>query len=241
MELLLGCGADRARRIEVDGRKDWSELVTLDNNPDHEPDVLWDLTSPEPLPFADDTFDEIHAYEVLEHIGQQGDYRTFFRQFSDYWRVLKAGGVFAGTCPSYRSRWAWGDPSHTRVLTAGTFVFLSQAQYAQQVGKTRMSDFRSVYHADFEIAQDDAGRLAVSDDGEDLQFVLVAIKPARRMFDADAEGRTEECAEHDVRAGAGEARHGREADAARTDDGGREPGPELPQHRGGHRQAAKVA
>ena len=55
------------------GRPGWTDLVTLDVNADHSPDVVHDLESV-PLPFADETFDEIHAYEVLEHTGAQGDH-----------------------------------------------------------------------------------------------------------------------------------------------------------------------
>jgi predicted SAM-dependent methyltransferase len=168
-ELLIGCGASRDRRITIAGRPDgWSDLTTLDQNEDHSPDVVHDLEDI-PLPFAANTFDEIHAYEVLEHTGRQGDWRFFFAQFSDFWRILKPGGWLAATCPSYRSMWAWGDPSHTRVLTRGTLAFLSQAQYVQQIGKTTMSDFRQWYKADFETAW-------VHEDDEDIQFVLRAVK-----------------------------------------------------------------
>lgn len=167
-ELLIGCGGKRDRRIIVEGRKGWAELVTLDFNADHRPDVVHDLEQL-PYPFADDTFTEVHAYEVLEHLGQQGDFRSFFAQFSELWRILKPGGYLAATCPSWRSLWAWGDPSHRRVINAGTLAFLSQRQYRDQVGKTSMSDFRFCYRADFEP-------VTLNDDGENFAFVLRAVK-----------------------------------------------------------------
>lgn len=185
MELLIGCGSKRDRRIEVEGRKDWAELVTLDWNGDHRPDVVHDLEQL-PYPFADDTFDEVHAYETLEHIGQQGDFRAFFAQFSELWRILKPGGFLAATCPSYRSQWAWGDPSHRRVLTSGSLVFLNQSEYKAQVGKTAMSDFRFCYRADFEpatqvVKQGPYVRTVplVQETDENLIFVLKAVKPSR--------------------------------------------------------------
>jgi hypothetical protein len=72
-ELLIGCGQDRRKILgSEDGNGQWSTLVTLDINPDNEPDVLWDLTKL-PLPFGDGEFAEIHAYEILEHAGARGD------------------------------------------------------------------------------------------------------------------------------------------------------------------------
>ena len=102
-------------------------------------------------------------------MGSQGDYRLFFRQFEAFWRVLKPGGHLLATCPSRHSVWALGDPSHSRILVKENLVFLSQAQYADQVGKTSMSDFRNIYRADFEPMFIDEGP-------ETFIFVLRAIK-----------------------------------------------------------------
>lgn len=170
-DLLIGCGAKRDMRVSVGERTTWGDLVTLDNVASHKPDVLHDLREPR-LPFDDDSFDSLHAYEVLEHIGQQGDAEAFFRQFSDYWRVLKPGGVLCGTCPSLTSRWLWGDPSHTRVIAPESFTFLVQPEYTKQIGKTAMSDFRHIYKADFDIALDDSN-------GQVFLFRLTAVKPSR--------------------------------------------------------------
>lgn len=147
-ELLIGCGSNRAKKLCVGGASEWASLTTLDNNPDHGPDVVHDLHEI-PLPFEDESFDEIHAYEVLEHVGRQGDWRFFFDQFADFWRILKPGGYVIGTVPLPTSVWAWGDPSHTRVIPKESFTFLSQAEYDRQVGVTAMSDFRFYYKADF--------------------------------------------------------------------------------------------
>ncbi len=168
MELLIGCGPSRDKRMGITGEADWKQLVTLDQNPDHAPDVVHDLESI-PLPFAESAFDEIHAYEVLEHTGNQGDWRFFFAQFSDFWRVLKPGGVLFATVPSWKSIWAWGDPSHKRIISAGTLVFLSQEQYKKQQGVTSMTDFRRWYKADFEI-------LSTQDNDTEHRFALKAIK-----------------------------------------------------------------
>jgi SAM-dependent methyltransferase len=170
-ELLIGAGSNHDRRVQVGGREGWQDLLTLDINPAHKPDVVWDLANL-PLPFLDNSFDEIHAYEVLEHVGQQGDWRFFFDQFADFWRILKPEGILAGMCPAWNSVWAWGDPSHTRVIQPEQFAFLNQRQYTVQVGKTAMSDFRHCYRADFEPTY------LNTVDGT-FSFVLQAIKPSR--------------------------------------------------------------
>ena len=167
-ELIIGCGSSMDKRLSIDGSTEFINPVRLDYNADHKPDVVWDLNVM-PYPFADNEFDEIHAYEVLEHCGTQGDYRFFFAQFTELHRILKPNGHLMATCPSRHSAWAWGDPSHTRVLQPEHLVFLSQKEYEDQVGKTPMSDFRNIYQADFKPC-------AYEDNGETFWFILKAIK-----------------------------------------------------------------
>ena len=171
-QLLLGCGHNKAKLIHFPEIGDqWTNLTTLDMSADCRPDVLWNLDNL-PLPFEADSFDEIHAYEVLEHCGRQGDWKFFFAQFSEFWRILTPGGYFVGSCPMWDNVWAWADPGHTRLISPQSLVFLSQLEYKAQVGKTHMTDYRSVYQADFET-------VAVKEDQSSWGFVLRAVKPSR--------------------------------------------------------------
>jgi len=168
-ELLIGCG--NARKKTVTGSwttPEWSNLTTLDIDPNCKADVLHDLTVL-PYPFADNEFDEIHAYEVLEHTEQQGDWRFFLDQFAEFWRILKPGGFLVGTCPMWDSPWALSDPGHSRVISKHSLMFLSQSQYTMQIGETRMTDYRHVYSADFEC-------FAINEAEHVWGFVLRAIK-----------------------------------------------------------------
>lgn len=171
-ELLIGCGSSRQKRLYRPDHVEWNDLVTLDINPDHKPDVVWDLTNI-PLPFNDNTFDEIHAYEVLEHTGAQGDYVFFFKQFSEFHRILKPGGVFIASVPTPDSPWAWGDPSHTRIFSPMWLTFLRQKSYEEQVGSTSISDFRYLYKADFEPRM-------VKEHNQTLYFIIEAIKGVKQ-------------------------------------------------------------
>lgn len=144
-ELLIGCGSRTNKDLSVDGKNEFENVVRLDINEDHEPDVVWNLRK-HPLPFEDNEFDEIHAYEVLEHLAYQGDYEFFFAEFTEYARILKPGGLFMASVPT--GVWTWGDPSHSRTIQEETLVFLDQNNY-QQVGMTNMSDFRNIYKANF--------------------------------------------------------------------------------------------
>ena len=174
--LLLGCGSRRTRLVHLpDQSEDFDKLVTVDINEAHKPNLVWDLTNPTPLPFADDSFDEICMFDVWEHLGQQGDVPTFFRQWMDYYRLLKDGGLFLCRVPDWRTEWALGDPGHSRVLTPGTLVFLNQEEYRKQVGVTPMSDYRHLWRGDFQC-------IAITNPNDcapTLDFVLRAIKPAR--------------------------------------------------------------
>lgn len=159
--LLLGCGNSREKRLGVAGSPEWGELVTLDLDASTGCDIVHDLDVL-PYPLNDAEFDEIHAYEVLEHCGRQGDWRFFFAQFTELHRALKPGGRVFLTVPSPESPWLWGDPGHTRALPIGAFHFLAQKHYAQ-IGATPCTDYRLWWKGDLEIeaAQDSDGTLRV--------------------------------------------------------------------------------
>lgn len=145
--LMLGAGHSVSARKLVAPTSVSEEMTTwvrLDMNPDCKPDILFDLNDVErgkKLPVADNTFDEIHAYEVLEHFGRQGDFKGFFTGMRELWRVLKPGGYLIGTCPSWDAFWAWGDPGHTRIVSEGTLSYLTKELYLT-VGHGPATDYK---------------------------------------------------------------------------------------------------
>lgn len=157
--------------MDPSGAFKWHHLTTVDHDPNCGADVIWDLEEC-PWPFGDDTFDEVHAMCVLEHLGRQGDFRSFFAHFGEIYRVLKPGGHLYAVVPARGDKWVWGDPSHTRVIQPESLVFLDQQQYRDQVGKTPMTDFRWLWKGDFEP-------VGAQDTGADFFFALRAHKPAR--------------------------------------------------------------
>jgi len=169
-ELLIGAGERRHKLMSKNAHQDFHDLTTLDINSSLKPDVVWDLNQ-RPLPFEENTFDEIHAYEVLEHVGRQGDFVGFFMEFSEYWRILKPNGLFVASVPRWDKLWAWSDPGHVRVISNGTLTFLSQAEY-NNPDKGPMTDYRNLYRADFEVVHCKEEELI-------FWFGLVAIKPSR--------------------------------------------------------------
>ena len=120
-ELLLGCGSRTEKDIAIGNNPNFRTSSDLTTTKTITPDILWDLTV-HPLPFDNEEFDEIHAYEVLEHLATQGDYEFFFQEFSEYWRILKPQGRFYASVPI--KEWTWGDPSHKKSNTARNAYFL---------------------------------------------------------------------------------------------------------------------
>jgi SAM-dependent methyltransferase len=169
-ELLIGCGNDLRKKMSFEGiPKDWNDLVTLDIDPGVKPSVVHNLNVL-PYPFSDNQFREIHAYEVLEHCGKQGDWKFFFDQFTEFWRILQPGGFLVASCPMWDSPWAWGDPGHTRMICKESLIFLSQEGY-EQVGRTAMTDYRPWWKGNFSV-------VGINENNEagTFGFVLKAVK-----------------------------------------------------------------
>lgn len=140
----------KSLRLDINDDFKFKNLTTLDIDPRCNPDILWDLRE-FPYPIKDEEFDEIHAYEVLEHIAMQGDWEHFFREFNEYWRILKPGGHFFASVPDKESVWLWADPGHKRVIFKETLKFLEYDRYAKEIGKTNLTDYRHVMRCNWEI------------------------------------------------------------------------------------------
>jgi SAM-dependent methyltransferase len=78
------------------------------------------------LPFPDDYFDSISAYDVLEHIPRQilksANTVTypFIEIMNEIHRILKPGGIFLSTTPGYPRAEAFQDPTHVNFITLKT-------------------------------------------------------------------------------------------------------------------------
>jgi SAM-dependent methyltransferase len=78
-----------------------------------------------PIPFADDFFDFITAYDFIEHIPRVlylPERRfPFVALMDEIWRCLKPGGVFLSHTPAYPYPQAFRDPTHVNIITEETF------------------------------------------------------------------------------------------------------------------------
>jgi cyclopropane fatty-acyl-phospholipid synthase-like methyltransferase len=146
--LLLGAGKSRKKMIvhhlspEIDFGSE-AELTIHDFDPAIADATLrFDLETL-PYPLLNDWYDEIHAYEVLEHTGRQGDAHFFFDQFRELWFALRAGGLLALSVPIWNSETAWGVPDHKRVFPPGIFGFLSPLYEKRFANVEGVGDYRS--------------------------------------------------------------------------------------------------
>lgn len=152
--LLIGCGNNHAKQVQYNGVAEWTgELVKMDINPNCGADILFDMelvAVGNQMPFPDDTFDEIGAYNTMEHWGRQGDFRGWFHECGEYWRILKPGGLMSILVPIGQD--ALADPGHTRFFQRNWFGFLSQAFYeGNDQLKTCYTDYRWLWKLNFDV------------------------------------------------------------------------------------------
>jgi SAM-dependent methyltransferase len=194
-ELLLGCGHERRKLLPGPRADKWHELTTLDINPEVQPDLVCDLNSriwcaapltslgekavenaPSHLKVINsDFFDEIHAYEVLEHLGAQGYVDSFFNTFAEIYRILKPGGYLLATTPSRYSAWLFGDPGHRRVVIQESLVFLDREKvHINRQRHSPLSDYNRMWPHDFKVCES-------TDNHVRHVFALKAMKPVREF------------------------------------------------------------
>lgn len=114
LRLNLGCG-----RNIMDG---W---VNLDRESGPGIDVVADLERcrARPLPFDDDSVDELLLSHVLEHV------QDSLGLMDELWRIAKPGAALTVRCPYGGSDDAWEDQTHVRAYFHGSWIAFSQPYY----------------------------------------------------------------------------------------------------------------
>lgn len=111
MKLNLGCG-----RNPIDG------YVNLDRAALPGVDVVHDLEQ-HPLPFDDDTFDEIIGIDLIEHVTDA------LGLMAELWRIATPDALCTFALPYGSSDDAWEDPTHVRPYFANSWMYFAQPTY----------------------------------------------------------------------------------------------------------------
>jgi len=84
--------------------KIFSDAVTVDIDPEHHPDVVHDLNVT-PWPFPDNSFQEIVAHHVVEHL------QDFASAMKEMYRICSKDGCVYIEVP-HHTAWFAKDPAH---------------------------------------------------------------------------------------------------------------------------------
>jgi len=119
------------------GRNKTPGAIGMDSNPKTHADVIHDLGNV-PYPFADDEFDEIVSFHVIEHVP---DVMAFVTELH---RIAKPGGQIKIVTPHYSNPdWAT-DPTHRNHLNSYSFnCFIDDRQLFPFYTEVRLKPIRT--------------------------------------------------------------------------------------------------
>lgn len=100
------------------GEKPMEDCVNVDMTARTHPDVVHDLNAI-PWPFEDNQFEEVLAYDVVEHLDSMLSF------MSETHRVCRPGATVKITTPHFSSANSFVDPTHTRHLSVRSFDYFT--------------------------------------------------------------------------------------------------------------------
>ncbi len=138
--LDLGCGTVARNPFQADEL--WGcDLVNLGQQAESQnfTFIEADLTRP-PLPFENEFFASVSAFDVIEHIPRTGylgnkPFSPFIELMNEIHRVLCNGGKFLASTPVYPHPAVFQDPTHVNFITDQTHdYFCGPEPYARRYG-----------------------------------------------------------------------------------------------------------
>lgn len=94
----------------------------------------------EKIPFEDNYFDSISAFDFIEHVPRILHFNgktilPFINLMNEIWRTLKPSGNFYAVTPAFPNPEAFQDPTHVNIITNKTHeYFCSKNCYARNYG-----------------------------------------------------------------------------------------------------------
>lgn len=138
--LDLGCGSSPRNPFHAD------DMYGVDVRDDLGEHVRAADLAIEAIPYADNSFDYLTAFDFIEHIPRvvyAPKRRNSFVEFmNEAWRVVKPGGYFLSQTPAFPHSAAFWDPTHVNFITAETFpmYFDDRSRWASIYG------FKGAFH-----------------------------------------------------------------------------------------------
>ena len=118
--LDFGCGVTPRNPFKAD------TVTCVDINPVSSIENLVVISAGSALPFEDNSFSSVSAYDVLEHLPRFHEGKNLFIFYmNELCRVLEPGGKAIFVFPSLPHREAFSDPTHLNYITSDTVNYFT--------------------------------------------------------------------------------------------------------------------
>ena len=130
------------------GYKRFPGFINIDADKNCKPDILLNIDDANLiLPFDDNSIDEIKAYHVLEHIGD-----NYIKLLQELYRVLIPGGIIDIQVPHYGHECYQNDVTHKRPITVEGFRLFSKKFNTLEIERGGASSTLGImYDVDYEL------------------------------------------------------------------------------------------
>jgi ubiquinone/menaquinone biosynthesis C-methylase UbiE len=127
-------------------------FISVDYDSNCNPDYVVNIEK-DPLPFPDNSVDQVIIHHVLEHLGE-----GYFHFLQELYRVCRHGAMIDILVPHPRHDYYLNDPTHRRPITVeGMWLFSKKYNEVCRQQNARASRLADYFGVDFEVV--DSGEI----------------------------------------------------------------------------------